>query len=60
MVVSIKYVLCFIACMVSGTVLKPNLPVKAEDESEPELHSHIVTSIVPPAGQDRTTHIEPP
>lgn len=33
--------------------------VKPKAESEPELRSHIVTSIVPPAGRDKTTHIEP-
>ena len=34
-------------------------PMKLEAEPEPEPHSHIVTSIVSPAGQDKTTHIEP-
>ena len=33
--------------------------MKLKTQSEPELHSHIVTSIVPPAGPDKTTHIEP-
>ena len=41
------------------SVIRPNLPVKLETDSEPELHSHIVTSIVAPAGRDKTTHIEP-
>ena len=43
----------------SGVLLKPNLLVKLEAESEPELHFHIVTSIAAPAGRDKTTHIEP-
>ena len=43
----------------SGVLLKPNLPEKLEAVSEPELHSHIVTSIVAPTGRDKTTHIEP-
>ena len=33
--------------------------MKLKAESKPELHSHIVTGIVPPAGRDKTTHIEP-
>ena len=33
--------------------------VKLKAEPEPQLHSHSVTSIVPPAGQDKTTHIKP-
>ena len=33
--------------------------MKLKAESEPEPHSYIVTCIVPPAGRDKTTHIEP-
>ena len=33
--------------------------VKLKVELEPQLHSHIVTSIVFPPGRDKTTHIEP-
>ena len=34
-------------------------PVKLKAESKPELLSHIVTCIAPPAGRDKTMHLEP-
>ena len=33
--------------------------VKLMAEPEPLLHSHIVTSIEPPPGRDKTMHTEP-
>ena len=55
--VSLKDTICSVLLVNGYTNIAKTVMLKAE--SEPELHSHIVTCIVPPAGRDKTMRIKP-